>query len=82
VDAVWELAKGVHNNLCHIISNHLLSWTVLNLNVIALDQTLDQIGDVEVLDVEVSCMFSSHSTTTPKCIMASFSSFIDIMPLP
>ncbi len=49
-----SLKLGSNQRLCHVISNHLLSWTLLNLNVVA----WDQIGDVEVLDVEVSCMLS------------------------
>ena len=49
-----SLKLGSYQRLCHVIGNHLLSWTVLNLNVIA----LDQISDVEVLDIEVSCTLS------------------------
>jgi hypothetical protein len=54
-DLAKSLKLGSYQRLCHIVGNHLLScWTVLNLNVIA----LYQISDVEVLDVEVSCMLS------------------------
>ena len=53
-----ELVKlfelGSHQRFRHVVGQHFLSWTVLNLHL----SSLDKICNIEILDVEMSCALS------------------------
>ena len=40
--------------LCHVVSDHVLGWTVLNMNFLS----VNQICDVKILDMKMSSPFS------------------------
>jgi hypothetical protein len=44
-----------HQWFGELVGNHFLSWTVFNLNFIA----LDKIRHVEILDIEMLCMLAA-----------------------
>jgi hypothetical protein len=39
---------------CHVVCNHILSWTVLDLDFIP----VNHVGNVEELDMDMTCMLS------------------------
>ena len=61
-----SLAKGMKlcssKWLCHVICNHGIRWAVLNCYFLP----LDQVGNVKIFDVEMSCPFS---TTLPSAFL-------------
>jgi hypothetical protein len=50
----------INERFCHVVCNHILSWTVFDLDFIP----VNQVGNIEELDMEVAGMLSRACIAT------------------
>jgi hypothetical protein len=48
-----------NERFCHVICNHILSWTVFDLDFVP----VNQVGNIEELDMEMTCALSGACFT-------------------
>jgi hypothetical protein len=48
-----------NKRFCHVVRNHILSWTVFDLDFVP----VNQVGNIEELDMEMTCMLSGACFT-------------------
>jgi hypothetical protein len=58
-----EFAKmfelDTNERFCHVVCNHILSWTVFDLDFVP----INQVSNIEELDMEMTCMLSGACFT-------------------